>query len=128
MSGAPAILTGAPRLRLGRLRQGAVRTVGSFTDGVPTESADASKDVKEEGLMAHRTAPHSHKFSIADDDAVQVLLDKPGAPNGSREVDEEKLHKALASASRRYAESGEEASRAFFHGLLTGYAVGLKHR
>jgi hypothetical protein len=78
--------------------------------------------------MAQIIASHTHKFSIADGDAVQVLLKKLGAPNGSRNVDGEKLHKALASAAQGYAESSQENSQAFFHGLLTGYAVGLKHR
>jgi hypothetical protein len=71
---------------------------------------------------------HTHRFSIADRDAVQVLLEKLGAPNGSRDVDGEKLYKALDSASRRYSQSSQEISKAFFHGLLTGYAVGLKHK
>jgi hypothetical protein len=77
--------------------------------------------------MAH-LLKHDHKFSIADNDAVGVLLEKLGAPNGSRDVDEEKLYKALDSASRRYSQSSQEIGRAFFHGLLTGYAVGLKHK
>jgi hypothetical protein len=71
---------------------------------------------------------HTHKFSIADKDAVQMLLEKLGAPSGSRDMDEKKLYKALQCASRRYSQSGEAVGRAFFHGLLTGYAVGLKHR
>jgi len=78
--------------------------------------------------MVQIPAKHTHKFSIADDDAVQVLLNKLGAPNGSRSVDGEKLYKALASAAQRYTDSSQEISQAFFHGLLTGYAVGLKHK
>ena len=78
--------------------------------------------------MAQMTGKHTHKFSIADDDAVQVLLKKLVSPNGSRTVDGEKLYKALASAARRYTQSNQEISQAFFHGLLTGYAVGLKHK
>ena len=78
--------------------------------------------------MAHVRTKHTHKFSIADEDAVKVLLEKLGAPDGSREVDQEKLYRALNSASRRYSESSQEVGRAFFHGLLTGYAVGLKHK
>jgi len=81
-----------------------------------------------EEFMPQIPAIHTHRFSIADRDAVQVLLNKLGAPNGSRNVDGEKLYKALASASRRYSQSGQEISQAFFHGLLTGYAVGLKHK
>jgi hypothetical protein len=78
--------------------------------------------------MTQIPSKHNHKFSIADDDAVQVLLAKLGAPNGSRDVDGEKLYKALNSASRCYSQSSQEIGRAFFHGLLTGYAVGLKHK
>ena len=42
--------------------------------------------------MTQIPSKHNHKFSIADDDAVQVLLAKLGAPNGSRDVDGEKRH------------------------------------
>jgi hypothetical protein len=38
----------------------------------------------------------------------------------------EKLLKALGEASRRYQNSGQKERQAFFHGLLTGYAVALK--
>jgi len=78
--------------------------------------------------MSEIPSRHSHKFSIADRDAVQVLLQKLGSPKGSREVDEQRLYKALDSASRRYSQSSQPISQAFFHGLLTGYAVGLKHK
>jgi hypothetical protein len=83
--------------------------------------------LKEES-MPQTSAKHSHKFSIADDDAVQMLLKKLGTPKGSRNVDREKLYKALASAAQRYTQSSQEISQAFFHGLLTGYAVGLKYK
>jgi hypothetical protein len=79
-------------------------------------------------FMLQIPAKHNHRFSIADGDAVQVLLNKLGAPKGSRSVDGEKLYKALDSASRRFSQSRQEISQAFFHGLLTGYAVGLKHK
>lgn len=78
--------------------------------------------------MAQLPAGHTHKFSIADDDAVRVLINKLGAPKGSRNVDREKLYKALVSAVERYTRSRQEISQAFFHGLLTGYGVGLKHK
>ena len=78
--------------------------------------------------MPQIPAKHTHKFSIADADAVQVLLSKLGTPKGSRNVDEEKLYQALYCASHRYSQSKQEVSQAFFHGLLTGYAVGLKHK
>ena len=71
---------------------------------------------------------HTHKFSIADQDAVRVLLGKLGTSNGSHSVDDDRLLRALDSAARRYGQSRREVSRAFFHGLLTGYAVALKHK
>jgi len=59
-------------------------------------------------------ARHTHQYTIADDEAVKVLLDKL-LSGGSHQQRREKLLKAL-----------DEASQAFFHGLLTGYAVALK--
>jgi hypothetical protein len=38
----------------------------------------------------------------------------------------EKLLKALDEASQRYTSSTQKVRKAFFHGLLTGYAVALK--
>jgi hypothetical protein len=78
--------------------------------------------------MGQISSRHSHKFSIADKDAVRVLLSKLDAPNGSHSVDENKLLAALAAAARKYSQSRPKVSQAFFHGLLTGYAVGLKHK
>jgi hypothetical protein len=70
-------------------------------------------------------AGHTHKLGIADDEAVQILLDKllVGAPHQERR---EKLLKALDEAAARYQDSTEKERQAFFHGLLTGYAVALK--
>ena len=68
---------------------------------------------------------HTHKFNIADDDAVQVLLNKL-LVRGSHQERREKLLKALDEASARYRESNQKVRQAFFHGLLTGYAVALK--
>jgi hypothetical protein len=45
---------------------------------------------------------------------------------GTRQKRREKLLKALDEASRRYRNSGQKERQAFFHGLLTGYAVALK--
>jgi hypothetical protein len=78
--------------------------------------------------MVQNSSRHTHKFSIADEDAVSVLLNKLGAPHGSHSVDEKKLLKALATAAKKYSQSRAGVSQAFFHGLLTGYAVGLKHK
>ncbi len=68
---------------------------------------------------------HDHKYAIADDEAVRVLLDKM-LGGGSRQVRREKLLKALDEASRHYKDSSQKVRQAFFHGLLTGYAVALK--
>ena len=68
---------------------------------------------------------HSHRFTIADDEAVRALVDKL-AGGGARQVRREKLLRALDDATRHYKNSNEKTRRAFFHGLLTGYAVALK--
>jgi hypothetical protein len=70
-------------------------------------------------------ARHTHQYTIADDEAVKVLLDKLliGGPHQQRR---EKLLKALDEASKRYTSSTQQVRKAFFHGLLTGYAVALK--
>ena len=46
-------------------------------------------------------ARHSHQYTIADDEAVKVLLDKL-LSGGSHQQRREKLLKALEEASRRY--------------------------
>lgn len=68
---------------------------------------------------------HGHRFTIADDEAVQVLLDKM-LGGGIRKKSREKLLKALDEASRHYQSTSQKERQAFFHGLLTGYAVALK--
>src|SRR5215471_10907079 len=68
---------------------------------------------------------HDHKYTIADDAAVHVLLDKM-LGRGTRQRRREKLLKALEEASRHYQNSSQKERQAFFHGLLTGYAVALK--
>ena len=70
-------------------------------------------------------ARHTHQYTIADDEAVKVLLDKllVGGPHQQRR---EKLLKALDDASHRYNSSTQMERKAFFHWLLTGYAVALK--
>ena len=70
---------------------------------------------------------HSHKFTIADDDAVQTLVDKL-VNAGPRGLHREKLLRALDDATRHYKDSHRKVRQAFFHGLLTGYAVALKLR
>jgi hypothetical protein len=68
---------------------------------------------------------HGHRFTIADDEAVQVLLDKM-LGGGTRQKRREKLLKTLDEASRHYENTNQNERQAFFHGLLTGYAVALK--
>ena len=70
-------------------------------------------------------ARHTHQYTIADDEAVKVLLDKL-LIGGSHQQRREKLLKALGEASQRYGSSTQKERKAFFHGLLTGYAVALK--
>jgi hypothetical protein len=70
-------------------------------------------------------ARHTHQYTIADDEAVKVLLDKLIA-SGSHQQRREKLLKALDEAAQRYRSSSQRERKAFFHGLLTGYAVALK--
>jgi hypothetical protein len=70
-------------------------------------------------------ARHSHKFTIADDDAVRTLVSKL-VGGGTRGVRRDKLLRALDDAARHYKDSNQKARQAFFHGLLTGYAVALK--
>jgi hypothetical protein len=45
---------------------------------------------------------------------------------GSHQVRHDKLLKPFEQASRRYKSSKQKERKAFFHGLLTGYAVALK--
>ena len=76
--------------------------------------------------MARKSPGHSHTYTIADKDAVRTLIKKLGAPRGSRSVDEAKLLEALDQAAQRYKEADQRVRQAFFHGLVTGYGVGLK--
>jgi len=78
--------------------------------------------------MARKSPGHSHQFIIADKEAVRVLVEKLGAPRGSRSVDNEKLLQALDQAAQHYKDSHKKVRQAFFHGLVTGYGVGLKRR
>ncbi len=68
---------------------------------------------------------HTHKFTIADEEAVQVLVGKL-LDGGARQRRREKLMKAFKQAARSYDASKQKERQAFFHGLLTGYAVAFK--
>jgi hypothetical protein len=77
----------------------------------------------------NRVSPnHTHKYAIADRDAVSIMLKKVSEPEGSHSVDSVRLMRALAAAARKYTQSRQEVNQAFFHGLMTGYAVALKHK
>ena len=69
--------------------------------------------------------PHTHRYTSADDEAVDVLVDKL-LTHGPHQQRREKLLKALDDASQHYNTSTDKERKAFFHGLLTGYAVALK--
>ncbi len=74
-----------------------------------------------------KPSEHSHKYVIADNDAVETLITKLQASHGSRgQVDDEKLRQALHTAVSEYKEAGEKERKAFFHGIITGYAVAMK--
>ena len=62
-------------------------------------------------------ARHTHKYTIADDEAVKVLLDKL-LSGGAHQQRREKLLKALDEASQRYKSSRQRERKAFFHGLI----------
>jgi hypothetical protein len=64
-------------------------------------------------------------LTIADERAVRELVSKM-LRWGSRQKRRERLMKAVQDASRHYKSSSREERQAFFHGLLTGYAVALK--
>jgi hypothetical protein len=72
-------------------------------------------------------AQHAHKFTIGDDAAVHALLNKL-TKNGNKQGSRAKLLRALDDAARHYGDSNQKVRQAFFHGLLTGYAVALKVR
>lgn len=72
-------------------------------------------------------AQHSHRYTIADDDTVRVLLSKlvgSAVKQGRRG----RMLRALDDAARHYKDSNQIVRRAFFHGLLTGYAVAITLR
>lgn len=54
-----------------------------------------------------------------------MLLEKLTRPHVRRDM-QERLLRALDDAARHYADSSKKVRQAFFHGLLTGYAVALK--
>ena len=71
--------------------------------------------------------PHSHRYTIADDEAVETLISKLET-SGVGQVSREKLRQALETAMSEYRDATEKERKAFFHGMLTGYGVALKLR
>lgn len=69
--------------------------------------------------------PHPHPFVIADSDAVRALSTKVEAW-GQHQQRREKLLEAFKAAAYAYRTATNKDRQAFFHGLLTGYAVALK--
>jgi hypothetical protein len=47
---------------------------------------------------------------------------------GAKQSRRDKLLRALDDAARHYKDSSQKVRQAFFHGLLTGYAVALTLR
>lgn len=68
---------------------------------------------------------HPHRFVIADSDAVRMLSAKVEAW-GQHQQRRDKLLKAFHEAACTYRNANGRERQAFFHGLLTGYAVALK--
>ena len=56
--------------------------------------------------------PHTHRYTIADDEAVEVLVDKL-ISHGSHQQRREKLLKALDDASQHYNMSPDKERKAF---------------
>lgn len=71
------------------------------------------------------TKRHPHPFVIADSDAVRMLSTKVEAW-AQHQQRREKLLKAFHEAACAYQSTDGKERQAFFHGLLTGYAVALK--
>ncbi len=69
--------------------------------------------------------PHTHQYTIADDEAVETLMSKLER-SGVGSVSRERLRHALDTAMKEYKATDEKERKAFFHGMLTGYGVALK--
>jgi hypothetical protein len=95
-----------------------------FKNAQPPGSPRNAPATKYNGGVTMRR--HSHKFTIADDEAVLALVEKLLGGQGPSQARREKLLRAPDDASRHYKDSKQKVRRAFFHGLFTGYAVALK--
>jgi hypothetical protein len=56
---------------------------------------------------------HTHQYTIADDEAVQVMIEKL-LSSGPHQQRRERLLKALEEASRRYYSTRSKSARHFF--------------
>jgi hypothetical protein len=68
-------------------------------------------------------SPHSHLYTIADDEAVRTLMDKITQHTDKAPPE---LLDAFDAAMREYKSTDERERKAFFHGMLTGYSVALQ--
>ena len=73
-------------------------------------------------------AQHSHRFTIADNDAVRVLLAKLVRRAVGNRVGGINCFARLTMRLGTTKDSNQKVRQAFFHGLLTGYAVALTLR
>jgi hypothetical protein len=69
--------------------------------------------------------PHSHLFTIADEEAFDTLVAKL-VKSGLSQPNREKVLEALQTAVEEFKTTNDNERKAFFHGLLAGYSVGLK--
>ncbi len=65
------------------------------------------------------------RLSVAQPEAVETLMAKVQA-RAQTNPSWHRLFKATKRAHDRYRQVSTPASRGFFHGLLTGYAVAIK--
>lgn len=95
-----------------------------MTDAHGRRAASRRAGSNSRALEKTKVTRHTHRFTIADHDAVETLVDK--LVQRGKGNPKERLLQALSAAVRRYEGSNEQVRQAFFHGLLTGYAVALK--
>jgi hypothetical protein len=62
---------------------------------------------------------------MTGEDAVEVLMSRMTSGR-SRQREKESLRAVLESAIEQYRDADEKERKAFFHGMLTGYAAALK--
>jgi hypothetical protein len=88
-------------------------------------AASMKKAGRSNGSSGKPLPSHSHQFTIADQDAVETLMSKLRRTGGVQ-PSPEKLRKAFETALHEFESASAVERKAFFHGLLTGYSVGVK--